>query len=96
MFEEARRLAESGDYRGLARLCLKVLGAGDWREAWAKASELAESTREYVILKFLASAYALSDDDIYNLLGDAGREFLARDLAVCIEKVAQLLDLHPL
>ncbi|MEZ0247758.1 MAG: hypothetical protein ABWJ97_00670 [Thermoproteus sp.] len=96
MFEEARRLAESGDYKALAQFCLKVLGAGDWREAWAKASKLAESTKEYVILKFLASAYALSDDDIYDLLGDAGREFLARDLAICIEKTAQLLGLHPL
>ncbi|MGC8583114.1 MAG: hypothetical protein ACP5I3_07855 [Thermoproteus sp.] len=96
MSEEARRLAESGDYRGLAHLCLKILNSSDWDEAWAKASELAERTREYVILKFLAVAYALTNDRIYSLLTESGREFLARDLAVCVDKVKQLLDLHPL
>lgn len=96
MYEEARRLAESGDYRGLALLCLKVLSSSDWDEAWAKASELAERSREYVILKFLAAAYALTNDRVYSVLTESGREFLARDLAVCIDKVAQLLELHPL
>lgn len=90
MREEARRFAESGDYKGMAELCLKALEARDWREAWVKASELAEASREYVILKFLASAYALATEDIYSSLTDAGREFLARDLAVCLEKISQI------
>lgn len=96
MSAEALQLAERGDYRGLALFCLKVLDASSWREAWEKASRLADISKEYVILKFLASAYALSNDEIYSLLSEAGREFLARDLAVCIEKVAQLLRSHPL
>ncbi len=96
MTEEALRLAERGDYKGLAGFCLKVLNASSWEDAWGKASRLAEISKEYVILKFLAAAYALSNDEIYSALTEAGREFLARDLAVCIEKVAQLLRSHPL
>lgn len=96
MHEEAFRLAERGDYKGLAEFCLKVLSASSWGDAWDKASKLAEASKEYVILKFLASAYALSNDEIYSTLTEAGREFLARDLAVCVEKIAQLLRSHPL
>lgn len=91
--EEAKALAERGDYRGLAQLCLKILGVSSWHEAWARGAQLAERSKEYVILKFLASAYVLSSDEIYNVLNEAEREFLARDLAVCIGKVSQLLGL---
>lgn len=89
MIEEAKKLAEAGDYRGLALLCLKVLEARDWGEGWAKASQLAEASREYVILKFLASAYILASEHSSSLT-EAGREFLARDLAVCVEKILQI------
>jgi len=96
MRESLRRKAEEalgrGDYKALAALCLELLEATEWLEAWRKIDKLARSSGEYVLAKFLASAYALADDGIYKALSPMTREFLARDVVVCLEKASQVLE----
>ncbi|ACB40499.1 hypothetical protein [Pyrobaculum neutrophilum] len=88
-----REALEKSDYRALARLCLEVLNAEGWLDCWRKMEGVVQRSGEYVLAKFLASAYALAQDEIYTILSPATREFLARDVVVCLEKTTQVLEL---
>lgn len=78
------------DYRALSSICLEVLQASDWHEAWEKMAALVEKSGEYVLAKFMASAYALFEK--HDVLSPAAREFIARDVVVCIEKTLQVIE----
>ncbi|MGC8993893.1 MAG: hypothetical protein ACP5J0_00730 [Pyrobaculum sp.] len=86
-----KQALEQEDYKALAQLCLELLGVDSWAEGWRKMEEIVERSGEYVLAKFLALAYALSRDEIYSALSSATREFLARDVVVCLEKTAQVI-----
>ncbi|RFA98565.1 hypothetical protein CGL51_00635 [Pyrobaculum aerophilum] len=86
-----KQALEREDYKLLSQLCLELLQADNWLEGWRKMEDLVRASGEYVLAKFMASAYALSRDDIYNVLSAATREFLARDVVVCLEKTAQVI-----
>lgn len=81
---------EKGDYRALSLLCLELLQVDDWPEGWRKMNMLVETSGEYVLAKFMASAYALYK--LYDVLSPATREFIARDVVICLEKTAQVID----
>ncbi|MCY0889467.1 MULTISPECIES: hypothetical protein [Pyrobaculum] len=87
-----REVLQSEDYKTLALLCLDLLGAKDWLEGWKKMEEVVTASREFVLSKFLASAYVLAHEEIYRLLSRSTREFLARDVVLCLEKTAQVID----
>jgi hypothetical protein len=82
---------ERGDFGELSRLCLELLETDDWLEAWRKMEQIVEASGEYVLAKFLASAYVLAQEEIYNVLSPTTRDFLARDVVVCLEKTAQVI-----
>jgi len=86
-----REALERGDYKSLSSLCLELLQASDWLDSWRKMEQIAEASGEYVLAKFLASAYVLAQEEIYSLLSTATRDFLARDVVVCLEKTAQVI-----
>ncbi|MEZ0319209.1 MAG: hypothetical protein ABWK05_04340 [Pyrobaculum sp.] len=90
-----RRIKESldsEDYKKLAELCLELLKADNWADCWDKMGEIIAASGEYVLAKFLASAYVLAQDDLYKRMSPAMREFLARDVVVCIEKTWQVIE----
>lgn len=80
------------DYRALSRLCLELLKVDNWLDGWRRLEELIRASGEYVLAKFMASAYVLSSEDIYKTLSPATRQFLARDVVLCLEKTAQVID----
>ncbi|WP_053240292.1 hypothetical protein [Pyrobaculum islandicum] len=82
---------EKGDYRSLSGLCLELLQADSWLECWRKMEEVIQQSGEYVLAKFLAAAYVLSQSEIYETLSPETREFLARDVVICLEKTAQVI-----
>lgn len=90
-----RRIKEAldrEDYKRLAELCLELLGVDKWPDCWDKMEELIAASGEYVLAKFLASAYALAQEDLYKRMSPATREFLARDVVVCVEKTWQVIE----
>lgn len=95
MRESLRRRVEEalsrGDYRKLADICLEQLGARDWEEGWGRLERVVAASGEYVLAKFAAYAHIFSTD-IYHRMSQETREFLARDLVVCIEKLAQVME----
>jgi hypothetical protein len=82
---------EKGDFGALSRLCLELLQTDNWLEAWRRIEQIIEASGEYVLAKFLASAYVLAQEEIYRVLSPATRDFLARDVVVCLEKTAQVI-----
>ncbi|MFN3804696.1 MAG: hypothetical protein ACK4SY_06545 [Pyrobaculum sp.] len=82
---------EEEDYRELSRLCLSLLEVNNWVDGWKKLEEVIHTSREYVLAKFMASAYVLSQEEVYKVLSPATRGFLARDVVLCIEKMAQVI-----
>jgi len=86
-----REALERGDYKSLSSLCLEMLQTDDWLDCWRKMEQIVEASGEYVLAKFLASAYVLAQEEIYKTLSPATREFLARDVVICLEKTAQVI-----
>ncbi len=86
-----REALERGDYKSLSSLCLELLQTDDWLDCWRKMEQIVEASGEYVLAKFLASAYVLAQEEIYKTLSPATREFLARDVVICLEKTAQVI-----
>lgn len=95
MRESLRRRVEralaSGSYRELADICLEQLGARDWEEGWGRLERVMAASGEYVLAKFAAYAHLFSTE-LYQSMTPETREFLARDLVVCIEKLAQVIE----
>jgi hypothetical protein len=86
-----REALDREDYKSLSALCLELLQVDNWLDCWRKMEKIIEASGEYVLAKFLASAYVLTRDEIYEILSPATREFLARDVVVCLEKTAQVI-----
>lgn len=78
------------DYKTLSHFCLELLNARDWTDGLRRTSDIASASGEYVLVKFMASAYILAN--FYSLLSPEVREFLARDVVLCLEKAAQVID----
>ncbi len=85
-------IIERGDYATLSRLCLELLNADSWPEGWERLEVLIQASGEYVLAKFMASAHVLASEEIYKTLSRDTRQFLARDVVVCLEKMAQVID----
>lgn len=87
-----REVIQRGDYRTLSQLCLELLKVDNWLDGWRKLETLIQTSGEYVLAKFMASAYVLSNEDIYKTLDSTTKQFLARDVVVCLEKMVQVID----
>ncbi|MFN7104997.1 MAG: hypothetical protein ACK4M3_00165 [Pyrobaculum sp.] len=82
---------EEENYKELSRLCLSLLKAENWVDGWKKLEKIIHASREYVLAKFMASAYVLSQEEVYGVLSPTTRDFLARDVVLCLEKTAQVI-----
>lgn len=93
ILSEVRARISRGNLADLPSYCIKALGANDVETAWIKAIELARSSGEYVLLKYMSyvdvllrRAHLMSAEEV---------EFMSRDLLICLEKLCRLTEGSP-